>query len=523
MPQNIQTPLDYFGALIDPRQEGEELYAYKKRLAQVAEAMLERDLTPNENKPSWLQAREDELEGRVGERVELEAGGDDPELIEKGESQNLSYENLEDREGPFRWPQQTLRGERPYYGWGKSKKGGVSTPGSLLLHQRTGGVYMQPGYIDSEEGFYYVGAQLKSTVLHLPPGTEKTVLVPWDIESDHPHKITVVDENTVALEGSDHTHHVNYLGEQLGFMGSGTHTHDITRHDYSGAMFPVTTSSNANTALGTSTGTQTASGGFAGNRFAIPTVSLRPVTVEIDEHKTVVSPHDFWRGTFSLVAEDHSHQVTDWEVEEVFGHTHAISRPIPPATRPLVPRLSNYEGQQLLSSIQSPYVLDLQIENGWVVGRVDGGFSEELRLFYETGELREVPYEQFLRQHTEDTALQIGITPALEPAHIHTEVVKAAPQREVVLRVRVEDKHTGGIAGEEVTATWDNNSGQAVQMTHRVDCCGAAVFRIPVDSQASILISLSSGEVNTAVDVPLQDSQDITGSYGFNYGMSYGM
>lgn len=525
MPQNIQTPLDLFGQLIDPRHEGEPLYAYKERLAHVAEAMLHRDLSPSGEKPSWVEAREQELEGRVGQRVDLVAGGEDAELIEEGETKTLNYENLEDREGPFRWPEASMRGVRPYYGWAESEKGGVSVPGSLLLHEREDGAYMQPGYVDTEDGYYYVGARLESTAFHLPPGTEETVLVPWDIKSNHPHRIVVVDEDTVALEADDHTHHVSYLGEQLAFMGSGVHEHDITRREPHGNVFPVTTSANPNTGMQTETGTESASGGFAGDRFGVPTLSLDPVTIEVDEHKTMVSPHDFWRGHFSLVADDHSHAVVDWEVEEVFGHTHAITRPPAPETRALVPRLSKYEDNQLLAEMKSPYVLDLRVEDGWIVASVEGGFSEELRLYYETGELREVPYKRFIDAHidVDHGDIDVGLTPEHEPDALYTNVVRAQYMREIIVEVRLEDKHTGGVSSRDVQVEWENEMAVTCSLTERTNCCGEVLFRIPVDQQASLMLTFSSGDVMKTEEVAIHDLPDEPQGYGFNYGLNYGM
>ena len=166
--------MDLLGALIDPRAPGEPLYAYRERLGQVAGALTQRRLAPAG--AAWTEAREEELAGRLGTGVQLADGSDDAGLIAEAESRLLTYDNLEERSGPLRWPSLDARGERPQYGAAETAQGGVASPESLAPASTGGQLYVQAGYVLAEDRLYYVPADLQTTAFYLPPGTTKTVV-----------------------------------------------------------------------------------------------------------------------------------------------------------------------------------------------------------------------------------------------------------------------------------------------------------------------------------------------------------
>jgi hypothetical protein len=128
-PRNLVTGLDLFGSLIAPREDGEDLPQYQKRVRKAAEAMTERDTASG----SWREAREQELEGHLGETARLEPAPEDERLLRRAEEQLFTYDRLSGEEGPFRWPEQNAAGVPPLYNWTRPQGGGVAAPRSLQM------------------------------------------------------------------------------------------------------------------------------------------------------------------------------------------------------------------------------------------------------------------------------------------------------------------------------------------------------------------------------------------------------
>jgi hypothetical protein len=85
--------------------------------------------------------------------------------------------------------------------------------------------------------------------LQVPSGTEETVIVPWHIESQHPHQIEAKSEDEVRLVGADgHEHVIRADGyaepEQVSYSEAGSgraqHTHEIEQVGAQGPVFAQT-------------------------------------------------------------------------------------------------------------------------------------------------------------------------------------------------------------------------------------------------------------------------------------------
>ncbi|MFB6249773.1 MAG: hypothetical protein ABEL97_14520 [Salinibacter sp.] len=95
-----------------------------------------------------------------------------------------------------------------------------------------------------------------------------------------------------------------------------------------------------------------------GRPAKVPRLQTQTVITEPDntghQHEVLLSPHEYWSGDFTLPREDHTHQVDDWVVKEAAGHQHVLDKPPIPDNRALIPRLTRYEGKQLLGESESP-------------------------------------------------------------------------------------------------------------------------------------------------------------------------
>ena len=367
-----------------PRAEDEPLSEYKGRLSDVAEAMAKRSFVGGPNEPSWREAREKELEGRVGDTVKLVDGSEDTELIGEADGRALTWDNILDRSGAIRWPAVEPRGKSARYGVGQAAKGGVASPESLRPTEDS--LRLEPGYVLVEEDLWYVPGDLDAGSLQVPSGTEKTVIVPWHIESQHPHRIEAKSADEVRLVGADgHEHVIHADGyaqpEQVAYSEAGSgraqHTHDIEQVNVEGPVFAQTRPHAPTSNTGGGTLDVTAGSTIAPGRPAqVPNLHTETVTTEPDstehQHEVLLSPHEYWSGDFVLPGDSHSHVVDDWVVQEAGGHQHVINKPPIPDNRALIPRLTRYEGKQLLEESESPSTGE-RAHRGRLDGRLGAG------------------------------------------------------------------------------------------------------------------------------------------------------
>jgi hypothetical protein len=166
------------------------------------------------SEPSWREAREKELEGRVGDTVKLVDGSEDTDLIEEADSRALTWDNILDRSGAIHWPAVEPRGKSARYGAGEAASGGVASPESLRPMEDS--LRLEPGYVIVEEELWYMPGDLDVLSLQVPSGTEETVIVPWHIESQHAHRIETKNEDEVRLVGADGHEHVIHADGETG-------------------------------------------------------------------------------------------------------------------------------------------------------------------------------------------------------------------------------------------------------------------------------------------------------------------
>jgi hypothetical protein len=514
------------GGLIDPRREEETLAEYKGRLSTVAEEVLNRDLSPEEG--SWRADREKELEGRLGTSVSLISGEDDDQLRDQAEGNLITYDNIGDRTGSFRWPELQPQGEQPRYGYGKTSGGGVATS-AVLEPISEGRLKGEPGYVVAEGAVHYVPADLNTTNFYLPPGTDKTVLPPWHIQSSQAHRIEVVSANSLRLVGEDgHEHVVRRGGTQESYdpAGSGRpeHTHAVKQIDASGPAFAQTRPHNPTTAEARKTGNATVDAkAFVsigpGRTFPVPSLHAQVVQTDSDDtghvHEVKVSPHDYWSGTFPLPGEDHNHRVEDWSVTAADGHTHTITQPTVPNSRALVPRLVAYEGERLKPSTDSPYALNMEMQQGWIVASCPGGFSQQIVLGFETGGKAHIP-------SPESRDGIVGLGPKVGADHFFLSTIRARVGSDLRVAARLEDTYTGGVPNEKVTARWNLSASTPPSIDFYTDKDGVADVRIPTDAnQTSYTVEFSAAGVTRTQTFELESFGEV-GGYGIDYGLDYG-
>lgn len=525
---NLNTPADLLGALIDPRKEHEPLYQYRERLSKVAEVMAQRSLFDQEGEDEWVDAREQELSGRMGQEVRLRDGSKDDQLVREAEESLITWDNVEDHDGPFRWPAMEPRGRAPTYNSGGAATGGVAMPGDNLTFSEDR-FAVTPGYALVGEELWYISANIEVLEFRVPEDTTQTVLVPWAIETTHPHRIVVESETEVVMIGADgHEHMIGVSSgnpTQTGYDEAGSdrseHVHSIEKRDIEGPVFPQTRSPAPTSHTGGGTLNTKGVSSVAANRpVKVPHLAARTVRTNHDStghrHEVLVDPHRYWSGDFHLPGHGHSHQVTDWVVETADEHDHTIPQPSIPDARSLIPRLTNYEGQQLLPDSPSPYVINMHVEKGWTVANIPAGSAGQLLVGYEPGGFRKMD-ERLL---SESTNRLLGIGPNDPASQIHTEVEDSFPGTPFVLHVRAEDKHTGGVPATDVTVTWDGGGRSLTQRTNRH---GEAEFNIPtVEGQLEYELTITTPNGTTkSITVDL-DPIELLDGYGIDYGRDYG-
>lgn len=520
--RNLVTALDLFGGMIAPREDGEGLPDYVGRVKTAAEAMSERDTASGDD---WRKAREQELEGHLGEPVTLERAEEDPVLLDRAEDQLFTYESLSDREGPFRWPEVNASGPPALYNWTRPSKGGVAAPGDLSLREgKNGRIYHEPGYVWSDGTLWYVPARPERAVFPLPSGTNKTVIIPWHIESRHAHRIEVVNEEKLKLVASGHEHVIRRTDEGW-TQESGPHEHDMYPIDTDGPAALETRPARPRTGEPAQTGDALPGTDNVNELRAWPVRYPGPVLAETDDgtHSHLVDPNDYWSGNFFFYGDDHRHKVEDWTVQEANEHTHSVTKPNIPNRRPLWPLVSRHEGTKLREETGNPYVANLRIKDGWTVAHLPEGFSEELVVRFDVGTGRQVP-----RLATADGDT-VGLGPAKEATSVViTNVVEAHVGPDLILTVRAEDDWTGGVAGQKIEVS----HGEAETIVYTGED-GRATAHLPTADTASVNSSITysitarllrdGSEVDSVTkDITAEYVGEIDSGYGFDYGMDFG-
>jgi len=474
----------------------------------------------------WREARQQELAAHLGTEVLLQPAGEDPRLLDRAEKQLFTYESLEERGGAFRWPETNASGPAALYNWSVPSKGGVAAPGSLPLSESADGRLQHgPGYVWSEGALWYVPARPERAVFPLPPGTTETVVIPWQIESRHAHRIEIESEAKLRLVASGHEHVIRRTEEGWA-QESGPHQHAMTAISTKGPASMSTRPARPRTGEPAETGDTVSGVDGTNERLAWPAHYPEAALAETGDgaHSHLVDPHDYWSGNFYLYGEDHRHEVTGWSVEPAQNHTHSLAKPQVPGHRPLWPSISRHEGAKLREETGNPYVANLRIKDGWTVAHVPEGFSEELVLRYDTGSTREIPR----LPATDGDA--IGLGPGAEATTVAlTNVVDAYVGADLILTVRAEDDWTGGISGEKIRVSHDRG-GETIVYTGDD---GRATAHLPTPdadpgaSTALYTITLELMDDGSVIatsteDVELEFVGEIDRGYGYDFGYNYG-
>ena len=238
--------------------------------------------------------------------VKLVDGPEDTDLIEEADSRALTSGNISDRSGSIRWPAVEPRGKSARYGAGQAAGSGVASPESLRPMEDS--LRLQPGYVLIEQELWQVPGDLDAGSLQVPSGTEKTVIVPWHIESQHLRRIETKSEDEVRLVGADGHEHVIYADgaaepEQVSYNEAGSgrseHTHEIEQVNVEGPVFAQTRSAVPTSRAGGGTLNVTAGSTIAPGRPArVPNLHAQTVTTDPDstghQHEVLLSPHEYW-------------------------------------------------------------------------------------------------------------------------------------------------------------------------------------------------------------------------------------
>jgi hypothetical protein len=253
----------------------------------------------------------------------------------------------------------------------------------------------------------------------------------------------------------------------------------------------------------------------------VPNLHTETVTTEPDstghQHEVLLSPHEYWSGDFTLPGEGHTHQVEDWVVQEAGGHQHVVNKPTIPDNRALIPRLTRYEGKRLLEESESPFVMNVHIDQGWTVASVPEGLSGQLLLGVETGGEVDPPTEA-IEDATESVTLGLGPDGGCD--NIRMNVGQARAGAPILLHVRAEDKYSGGLEKEEVTLTWDGGSRSLSRYTNER---GWAVFEVPLrDGKVGYTVTATAeGGCSLQRTITIDALEDLDG-YGVEWGIEYG-
>lgn len=503
--QNIITGIDLLGSLIADRETGEHLDEYAGRMGQVAEQLSTRNLAAPDNE--WVRAREEELQGRLGTGVQLTHAPNDNELAQKA-NEKLAPETLLG-DAPIRWPDYPASGDPPYYNWMYPETGGVGSPDSL---QMGGNAFAQTGFVATPYGVAYVPGDPVRVHFHLPAGTTQTVILPWRIESDHPHRIEVVDRDTLKFVASGHTH--TAVRTEEGFDLDGPHDHDMFPVDVSGPCFPRTRPpipTTSESGFGKTIPAGAEGGGHKNAPLPLPVLDAIQAETDDSKHTTWVDPYEYWSGDFVFEGDTHTHQVSGFQVLEADGHTHTFTEPTPPADRGLIPFLTGVEGEPLASPAEHPFGLNLSIDQGWLVASSPKPISPLLELVFDRSPQFQLPEQPGRAGDV------IGIGPDLAPSRIAIRAADTAiAGSPTTLNVEVLGPE-GSLHKNEVVVITTNNGDRIERAT---DETGRASFSVTPPASIDTLELTATLQSDTAVTETAQ--LDVFVEEGKGYGMSYG-
>lgn len=90
----------------------------------------------------------------------------------------------------------------------------------------------------------------------------------------------------------------------------------------------------------------------------------------------------------------------------------------------------------------------------------------------------------------------------------------------ILLHVRAEDKYSGGLAGEEITLTWDGGSRSLSRFANER---GWAVFEVPLkDGKTDYTVTATAeGGCSLQRTITIDALEDLDG-YGVEWGIEYG-
>lgn len=463
--QNILTPLDMIGSMVTPRFEGEPLSVYRNRVLQVAGVIAKRDGSER----TWLEEREQELSGRTGYSVKLFPGANDPELLDQAEKSLFTYNSLADWEGLFTWPEKSVSGEFTLYNRVGPTGSGVASANDLrpVFDKDTGRYHLTPGYIIVDSCVWYIPADLKRLRFDLPDNTTQTVIIPYQIFTDHPHRIDIIDRQTLQLVADDHTHDIQLLEEGWVFIdytdlggGPAEHDHDMHKINADGGVFLASTKRNPEVNINAYAGQngstiqgitrKTSIDGMLG----VPILNLlgEEITTTDGLHTAWIDPYAYWSGDFTIGDSDHIHEVINYAVQNagLNNHSHVIPTPTPPMERLLVPVLVEDEEQVYeVISDNNPYIAQVKIDRGWTVIKNGQGLGESIIAAYDVGDLIDIPVRETPKSYS------IGIGPEVGASQVFVTLVSpevVSPGQNLDIKIRLEDQYTGGIPNGTVYA-----------------------------------------------------------------------
>lgn len=517
-PANILTGLDLFGSLIDDRRDGELLSEYRSRLGTVASVLTKRDMSD----PNWIAHRELELEGRTGKELRLIPGVQDRQLRAEAFGKLLTWKRLESWRGPFRWPEVGAAGRPYYYNDATAVGSGVASPLDLAPYKdfRTGNVFYGPGYCVADGAVWYVAAHLERIRMLLLAGTSETVVIPYQIIANHGHRIDIVDDNTLDFVGSDHTHRM-VLNED----GTWTQTSGPTAHE----LVPINTEGPCFIRCGDDNAARTED---IDNSQTIPIIEQQSMVVRTTDgrHEALVSPYDYFSGSFTIGDSSHVHKVSRVNPTDYYltaaeagpdNHTHLIVPASIPTNRFLTPYMTQYESEVYDSSDQTnPFIAYTRVEQGWTVISNPKGFGETLTLAFDTGTII-YPDQSPIRNGYVN-----GYGPEEPASHAHIVYMsEAAAGANLKTVVRSEDRFSGGVPGTNLTMKINLGSWTASQtLSTGTNAEAAFYFTLPSSGPYSGIISFYIEDVLTD-EVAIRVGQFGTSISGYGatpYGLDFG-
>lgn len=451
---NLLTPIDMLGSLIEPRREGEDLLSYRRRVLRVARVAYHRDMSD----PEWLAYRTEELSARLGVDVELRPAYDDAELLAAASERLLTWDRVEERELlPAMRPM--AAGRYTLYNMAPAVGSGVGSYLDLeLFEDEERRVVATPGMVVIEGQVWYIPARPVRLIFRLPPGTTETAVLPLWIHSDHGHRLVPLSPTRLLMEAEDHTHEL-LLRDGIWRVEGGPHSHEVRPVKVEGPAFLLAGEALPEIGLDLEIGTSQLRGVFRheviDGEMGVPVWNLSGVEVTTDDgkHTCMVDPYDYWSERFWIGDDTHLHLVVPSEDGTALlaqastpdGHTHTLPRPTIPTQRMLWP----LEGEQ---DAPHPFAVGVTYEHGFAVLRSRWGLGDQLTILYDRGRLLELPVSRLRSGET------LGIGP-LEDASRVVVVSQRVRSGAVDLVLRTEDRYTGGVPRRVVALELAHNEG----------------------------------------------------------------